>query len=226
MKLDDGEKRAYLLKQLGGLASLSSNLQSGTAAGTPSKRVQAASSVESACERALSAFAITDRNFDLEVALGMSPMARILAFQIAGIVRPDRHFHSPLDDEESRGRITTILEGIVILRDAARRARQQAEQEMGTGLGGARRSEDLPLKQMAWYLLRLYIELTGRAPGVSNPPGGSQRGGPTVQFLDFCLRWLGWRIKPNTAALLIEELRNDAELLAALNNPIFKSKDF
>lgn len=82
-----------------------------------------------------------------------------------------------------------------------------------------------PLKEMAWHILRLYIELTGRRPGISKPSGGGKRGGPAVRFLDATLRHLGWPTKQNTAATVILELKNDKGLQAALNNPIFNSED-
>ncbi len=78
---------------------------------------------------------------------------------------------------------------------------------------------------MAWHILRLYIELTGRSPGVSIPSGGGKRGGPAVRFLDAALQLLGWSTKPSTAAGLIDELKDDAELSRCLSNPIFKSKE-
>ncbi len=225
ISLKDANKQGYLAKQLTRLGSLSDTLQSVGAAAPPSERAKDTRSVESACERILSAFAITDSDFKLKDALATSPTASILAFQVAQIIRPDRYYHSPIVDDESRDRVTAILDGIVILRDAARRAREQAEEEMGEGLGGARHTKNWPLKEMAWHVLRLYIELTGRRPTVTRSSIDGTKRGPAVQFLDSALRWLGWTIKPNTAADLIDELKKDEELLKSLENPIFKSKD-
>lgn len=222
--LQNTEKQAYLAKQLTSLVSVSGSLQSVGAAGAPSEQVKDARSVESACERILSAFGIKDRDFRLEDALATSPTASILAFQVAQIVRPDRYYHSPIVDDESRDHVSAILGSIVILRDAARRAREQAEGEKGEGLGGARRIENWPLKEMAWHILRLYIELTCRPPGISKSSSTGKRGGPAIRFLDSALRWLGWNVKPNTAADLINELKKDEGLQEALDNPIFKSE--
>jgi hypothetical protein len=222
--IEDEDRRTYLLEELDKLTSTSGNLQSVGVAGAPSKQLKAARSVESACDSILSVFAIKDREFDLEAAVAASPIASILAFQIAQIVSKDRHHHSPLVDEESRVRVAAILAGVVLLRDAARRAREQAERDKGEGLGGARRVANWPLKEMAWHILRLYIELTNRRPGISKRPGGGRRGGPAVRFLDVTFRWLGWSIKANTAAQLITELKNDPSLMETLDDPIFKSE--
>lgn len=78
---------------------------------------------------------------------------------------------------------------------------------------------------MAWHILRLYIELTDRRPTVTKSAIKGTRGGPAVQFLDAALRWLGWSIKPSTAADLIDELKKDDPLLQSLSNPIFKSEN-
>jgi hypothetical protein len=222
--LQDAEKQDYLAEQLTSLHFLSGSLQSVSVGGTASQREEDAQSIESACKRILSFFAITDRDFKLEEALATSPIASVLAFQIAQIIRRDRYYHSPIVDEESRDRITAILDGIMILRDAARRAREQAEKQKVGGLGGNRRKKDWPLNEMAWHILRLYIELTGRRPGVSKSQGTNKIGGPAVRFLDAMLRWLGWKIKRTTAANLIDKLKNDEGLKEALDNPIFKSE--
>ena len=226
LDIEDEDRRAYLLEELDKLVSISDDLQSVGVGGSPSGQLKAARSIESACERILSAFAITDREFDLEGALAASPIASILAFQIAQIVRPDRRQHSPVVDEESRARVAAILDGVVLVRDATRRAREQADRDKGEGLGGKRRVENWPLKEMAWHILRLYIELTKRPPRISTPSSGGKRSGPTVRFLDATLRWLEWSPKPNTAADLIAEIKNDSSLIEALNDPIFKSKKF
>lgn len=147
--------------------------------------------------------------------MAASPIASILAFQIAQIVRPDRRHHSPLVDEESSATVRAVLDSVVLLRDAACRARQQSEKNKGGGIGGKRRVENWPLKELAWHILQLYVDLTKRPPRISTPSSGGKRSGPAVRFLDATLRWLGWSPKPNTAADLIAEIKND---------PIFKSK--
>lgn len=222
--LHDAEKQAYLAEQLVSLVCISGSLKSVEVGGAASQRVKDARTVESACERILSAFSITDRDFNLEQALATSPAASILAFQIAQIIRPDRYYRSSVVDDDSRDRVTGILDGIVILRDAARRTREQAEGEKGDGRGGARHSKNRPLKQMAWHVLRLYIELTCRPPAVSKSSSTGKRGGPAVRFLDAALRRLGWNVKPSTASDLINDLKKDEGLQQALDNPIFKSE--
>lgn len=223
ISLHETKRRAHLDEQLTSLVFISVSLQSVGAGGPASQRAKDARSIESACGRILSAFAITGRDFKLEDALATSPIASVLGFQIAQIIRPDRHYHSPIVDDESRDRIAAILDGIVILRDAAYRAREQAGNQSGKGRGGKRRTKDWPLHEMAWHILRLYIELTGRRPTVTRSSIEGARTGPAVLFLDLALRRLGWDIKPNTAADLIDQLKDDEKLLKSLKNPIFKS---
>lgn len=222
--IQDSDQRAYLSQQLGDIASHSGAFQSIDAAGPPSKRAKEAHSVESACESILSAFAITGRNFDLNEAVKTNSTAAVIAFQIAKIVRPGRRHHSPLEDEESYDRVAAVLDGVVVVRDAARRTREQSEQEKDEGQGGRRRIEDWPLKQTAWHILRLYMELTGQRPGVSVSPSDGKRGGPAVRFLDATLRWLGLPTKPTTATNLINKLKNDPELLRTQQLTIFNTK--
>lgn len=151
--MQDGERRAYLAEGLTQLTYDAETYRSVDAAGSPSGRANDARSIESACNRILAAFSVDDQDFDLEAAPKTSPAAAIVAFQIVQIVRPDRHKLLLLVDEESRNRIIVILKRIIVLRDAARLARQRAEQEMGERAGGRRRAEYRHLTTV-WSILR------------------------------------------------------------------------
>lgn len=222
--IQDSNQRSYLSQQLGDLAFLSGAFQSINAADPPSKQEKEAHSVESACDSILSAFAITGHNFDLTEAVKTNSTTAVMVFQNAEIVKPGRRHHSPLEDEESYDRVAAILDGVVVMRDAARRTRERAEQEKGEGQGGSRRIEGWPLKQTAWHILRLYMELTGQRPGVSVSPKDGKRGGPAVRFLDATLHWLGRPTRPTTATNLINKLKKDPELLRTQQLTIFNTK--
>jgi len=221
--IQESEQRAYLSQQLGILASHSDAFQSINAAGPPSKRAKEAHSIESACESILSAFAITGRNFDLNEVIKINSTAALIVLQIANIVQPGRRNHSPLADEDSYDQVAAVLDGVVVVRDAARRTREQSEQEKDEGQGGHRRVENWPVKETAWLILRLYIELTGQRPGVSVSPSDGKRGGPAVRFLDTTLRWLNFPTKPTTATNLINKLKDDPELIRTQQLKIFKT---
>lgn len=226
VNLSDAGRRAYLSRELAGLRDLSGLLRSAGAAGTPSARVREFQRVESACDRILAAFAISDRHFDLDAAVRSSSIASILAFEAADIVNPRRRQHPPLEDPDTRAGLGEWLRGLTILRDAARRAKEQAERQKKSGLGGVRRRADRPLHELAWHVLRLYIELTGRNPGVSRDPEGGPAGGPAVRFLETVLADLEFSTKSNTAANLINMLKDDLELLRTKRLSVFKTENF
>ncbi len=223
--LSDARRRAYLSRELASLRDISDLLRSAGAAGPPSARVREFRRVESACERILSTFAITGRQFDLDAAVRSSSVASILAFGAADIVSPRRRRHSPLEDPDTRAGLTEWLRGLTILRDAARRAKEQAEQEKMDGRGGVRRREDHSLHELAWHVLRLYIEITGRKLGVSRDAAGGRSGGPAVRFLETVLSDLELPTRPTTAANLINALKDDPELLQTKQRTKFKTKN-
>ena len=177
--LEDGQAIEYLRAELPGLRCQSDNLKTLGAAGSPSKRVATFASLERACAYILRPFGVEESDIDVDRAIAHSVTSSIWSFQVAQIVHPARYHHAPQEDEQSTAKLGEWLRGVVALREAARRARRQAEDQKGEGRGGKRREEEWGRKEAAWHLLRLYYEVTGRRPRV---------GGPAIRFLDAALR--------------------------------------
>ena len=224
--LRSDRQRAYLRQELKRLEDIASSVRLEGISGPPSQRAKRFRSAASACDRILKIFEIDGDTYELDAAVSNNTISRILAFNLADIVNPNRRRHPPLEDDASREHIERTLRSIITLRAAAQRGEAEAEKQQKQGLGGNRNYENWPRKEFTRHALILYFELTGRKPGTSRGSLGGKVGGPAGRFLNIMLPAFCWPVKSNTARDLINELKDESGLLDSANTHIFKSKKF
>ena len=142
----------------------------------------------------------------MEAALECSTLLRLIRFQLA-LRKDPANPEWAIRDGFADQLLSSALENIVMLRNAASSARLNVEREIEGGKGGRRHEADWALEETTWHLLRLYKQVTGRDPGASVGPKSGTVDGPTIRFLQLCLPPLGWTKKAEALRNLIRKVK-------------------
>lgn len=207
------DKLAYIRSELSRIHEYSTIFRTVNTVGAPSDRISDLSRIANHARKLRQTLSGSDSTIDkrsITNLVAADPSMAILAFHLAEHFSPNRERHvSVADDVAIQAWWSDLMDKLEALEEVTNRSLSQLESNKKTGQGGTRHTADRARRETAWLLLRLYAEVTGKKPGVSNPPSGGEPTGPAVRFLTRCLVVFGWDVTPGAAAGLIRDIAKD-----------------
>ncbi len=117
-----------------------------------------------------------------------------LLYHVAKILSPTGNAEEELRKGTARKALRTPERHAVVISEGAKNARLQLDGDIRHEKGGDRRSGDTPRDLFVEHLLNIYLDFSGKLPGLTNRmPAGGKIQGPAVEFVRLALPRFGFQ---------------------------------